>query len=78
MGRPELGPGRYTEVMAMARYIFWQDRKQWLGYFEEFPDYMTQGDSLDDLKEHLTDLYGELNSGHIPGIRRVAELSLSL
>ncbi len=38
---------------------------------------MTQGDSLDDLKEHLKDLYGELNSGHIPGIRRVVELSLS-
>lgn len=34
----------------------------WLGYFEEFPDYMTQGESLDDLKEHLLDLYRDLTS----------------
>lgn len=63
--------------MATVRYVYWQDGKQWLGYFEEFPDYLTQGDTLDDLKEHLKDLYRDLTSGHIQGIRRVAELSLS-
>ncbi len=24
-------------------YVHWQDREMWLGYFEEFPDYLTQG-----------------------------------
>lgn len=48
----------------------------WLGYFEEFPDYMTQGESLSDLEEHLRDLYSDLTSGEIPGIRRVAELTV--
>jgi predicted RNase H-like HicB family nuclease len=28
----------------------------WLGYFEEFPDYMTQGESLAELEENLRDL----------------------
>lgn len=46
----------------------------WLGYFEEFPDYLTQGETVEELKENLRDLYRDLTSGKIPGIRRVAEL----
>lgn len=48
----------------------------WLGYFEEYPDYMTQGESLADLETNLRDIYHDLTSGEIPGIRRVAELTL--
>ena len=48
----------------------------WLGYLEEFPDYLTQGESLAELEEHLRDLYRDLTSGAIPGVRRVAELSV--
>jgi hypothetical protein len=63
--------------MASARYVYWQDGQHWLGYFEEFPDYVTQGENLPDLLDHLQDLHRDLTSGEIPGIRRVAELSLS-
>ena len=28
----------------------------WLGYLEEFPDYVTQGESLGELEENLRDL----------------------
>ncbi len=48
----------------------------WLGYFEEFPDYLTQGETLAELEDNLRELYGDLTSGEIPGIRRVAELTL--
>ena len=59
-----------------TRYVYWQADDMWLGYFEEFPDYWTQGTSLDDLKEHLRDLYAELTSGAIPNVRRVAQLEV--
>jgi predicted RNase H-like HicB family nuclease len=62
--------------MATVRYIYWQDGDMWLGYVEEFPDYMTQGVSLDELRENLRDLYEELTSGRIPSVRRVAELPI--
>ena len=62
--------------MGMARYVYWRDGNHWLGYFEEYPDYVTQGDTLEDLQEHLKDLFGDLTSGAIPGVRRVAELTL--
>ncbi len=68
---------RYTDVMVTARYVYWQDGDHWLGYFEDFPDYLTQGDSFEDLTECLKDLYQDLTSGAVAGIRRMAELSLS-
>jgi len=62
--------------MTTARYVHWQDGDMWLGYFEEFPDYMTQGETLAELRENLLDLHRDLNSGEISGIRRVAELTI--
>jgi len=49
----------------------------WLGYLERYPDYMTQGMSLDDLREHLLDLYKDLSMGKIPSVRQHAELELA-
>lgn len=62
--------------MSTARYVRWQDGQMWLGYFEQFPDYMTQGETLEELQENLRDLYKDLTSGEISGIRQVAELSI--
>ncbi len=45
----------------------------WVGYFEEFPEYLTQGESLEELQENLRELYRDLTRG-IPEVRRVAEL----
>lgn len=43
----------------------------WLGYCEEFPDYVTQGETLGELEENLRDLHLDLTSGEIQAIRRV-------
>jgi hypothetical protein len=63
-------------MTSTARYVRWQDGDKWLGYFEEFPDYLTQGDTLTELEENLRDLYRDLRSGDIPGVRSTAELAL--
>ena len=57
--------------MQNIRYVFWQDGGVWLGHLEEYPNYMTQGATLDDLKEHLLDLYKDLTTDSI--IRRLSE-----
>jgi hypothetical protein len=58
----------------IARYVRWQDGDMWLGYFEQFPDYLTQAESLSELEENLRDLHRDLRSREIPGIRSIAEL----
>ncbi len=62
--------------MPTVKYVYWQEEDAWLGYLEEYPDYWTQGESLDDLIEHLRDLFLDLTGGQIPGIRKVGELSI--
>ena len=48
----------------------------WAGYWEEFPDYMTQGETLEELQVNLKDLYQDLSSGDIPGVRHVGEMEV--
>ena len=49
----------------------------WTGYLEEYPDYMTQGETIEELEENLKDIYRELTGGAIPNVRRVAELEMA-
>ena len=63
--------------MERKKYIYWQDGDMWLGYLQEYPDYMTQGESVDELKENLKDVYEELISENIPSVRMVAELEVA-
>jgi len=63
--------------MERKKFIYWQDDEMWLGYLEEYPDYMTQGETLEELKENLIDIYNELISGNIPCVRKVAELEVA-
>ncbi len=67
----------YNLNMEKMKYIHWQDDDMWLGYLEEYPDYMTQGESIEELEENLKDIYKELASGNIPCVRKVSELQVS-
>ncbi len=51
--------------MQRKKYVYWQDEEIWLGYLEEYPDYWTQGETEDELRENLIDIYRELTSGTI-------------
>ncbi len=58
----------------LLKYTYWQDEDMWLGYLDEYNDYMTQGETMDELKENLIDIYKELISDQIPAVRYHAEL----
>ncbi len=68
----------YTRLnMQVVKIVVWQEDESWIGFLQEYPDYWTQGESLDDLKEHLKDLHADVSSGVIPGVRRVEDLVVS-
>jgi predicted RNase H-like HicB family nuclease len=60
--------------MQVVKIVYWEEDGAWIGYLQEYPDYWSQGETLEDLKEHLKDLYQDLTSGEIPGVRKVEEL----
>jgi len=59
------------------KYVYWQDGTWWLGYLDEYPDYQTQGSTLEELLENLKDIYLELISGNIPSVRKTDLLEIA-
>jgi hypothetical protein len=43
-----------------AAFTYWKNGDFFLGYLDEYAEYKTQGESLEDLKDHLLDLYKDL------------------
>ena len=56
--------------MQTVKFVYWEEDGAWLGYLQDYPDYWTQGETLDDLR----DIYDDVTNGDLPGIRKVAEL----
>jgi predicted RNase H-like HicB family nuclease len=63
--------------MQIVKIVVWEADGGWLGYLQDYPDYWTQGETLDDLKVHLKDLQADLSANLIPGARRVEDLVVS-
>ena len=63
--------------MQTSKFVYWEEDGAYIGYFQDYPDYWTQGETFEELEEHLRDLYRDLTSGAVPGIRKVAELVVS-
>jgi len=64
--------------VATARFTYWrEDDGKYLGYLNEFPDHWTQGESLEDLKAHLRDLWELFSDEDLAGVRRESELEFA-
>ena len=72
----EITAGQENWGMKMKLKItYWKERDgKYLGYLNDYPDHWTQGESFDDLVEHLRDLHHEFQDESLPGIRKVEEI----
>ena len=70
-------PDQTESRLRTIKVVYWEEDGAWLGYLQDYPDYWTQGDSLNDLQDHLRDLYADITSGTLPSLRKVAELAVA-
>lgn len=64
--------------MTKKRYEYFQDTDgMWVGHWLEFPDYMTQGETLEELQSNLKDIYKNLAGGDIPCVHHVGEMEIA-
>ena len=48
--------------------IVYKKKKHWfIGHIQEYPDYESQGRTLDELKGNLIEIYNDINEGLVPG-----------
>jgi len=63
--------------METKKFICYKDEDMWVGWREEYPDYRSQGENLEELEENLRDIYADLSSEAIPFVHRVGELRVA-
>ena len=59
------------------KYVHWRSGNMWVGYLQDFPDYLSQGETVKELQANLKDLYADLSGGHIPGPPKVSKLRIA-
>jgi predicted RNase H-like HicB family nuclease len=65
---------RRSSSMKTLKFTYWKDGNYYLGFWNDYPDYQTQGMSKDELVSNLKDLLTDVESGEVPYIRKVEEL----
>lgn len=60
-----------------SKITYWEEDGGWIGYLDQYPNYWTQGDTLDDLLAHLQDLHADLSNGSDFGLMLGKELRRS-
>jgi len=45
--------------MEKIKFTYWEDKGMYVGYLLGYPDYMTQGETLEELQDNLKDIYKE-------------------
>ncbi|MBN1932990.1 MAG: type II toxin-antitoxin system HicB family antitoxin [Desulfobacterales bacterium] len=56
--------------------IYWKSEKFWLGKLLEYPEIMTQGETLEELEENIKDAYELMALDEVPDGYQVKEISL--
>jgi predicted RNase H-like HicB family nuclease len=62
--------------MPKVTMVYWKGEQFWLGKILEHPEIMSQGETLEDLEEHLKDAYRLLVLEDVPADAQVKELAL--
>jgi predicted RNase H-like HicB family nuclease len=66
-------PGVVTTKMTM---IYWKSERFWLGKLLEHPEIMTQGETLEQLKENIKEAFLLMAMDEVPQEYEVMEISL--
>jgi predicted RNase H-like HicB family nuclease len=63
--------------MKTTKFTYWQDDDYYLGFLNDYPDYVTQALSKEELVKSLKDLMIDLESDEVPYVRKVEDLVLA-
>jgi predicted RNase H-like HicB family nuclease len=47
--------------METIKFVYYQEDNMWVGWLADYPDYRTQGSTIEELKENLKDIFKDIN-----------------
>ncbi len=63
---------------AKLKMAYWKGEKFWVGKLIEYPDVMTQGETLAELEENMKDAYLLMTMDDVPVEHKVKELTIAV
>lgn len=75
--RPKESIESRTLMSKMLTMVYWKSDKFWLGKLIEYPEIMTQGESIEELEENLRDAYLMMVMEDVPEGYEIKEISVS-
>ncbi|MCK9196869.1 MAG: type II toxin-antitoxin system HicB family antitoxin [Syntrophales bacterium] len=60
------------------KMIYWKGEQFWVGKLIEYPDIMTQGETLEELEENMKDAYILMTMDDVPAEHEVKELIFAI
>lgn len=58
------------------KLIYWKGERFWLGKLAEHPEIMTQGETLEELRQNIVDAYRMMLLEDVPDSYKVEEINL--
>jgi len=63
--------------MQKVKLTCWKDGDFWIDYANDYPEYVTQGMSIDELLDNIREIYKDIQNDEIPGKRLEMEMILA-
>jgi len=54
---------RSGTIKNIGKYVYWKHRGLWVGYFEKYPEHLSQGETISELKVGLLKIYDSMKQG---------------
>jgi predicted RNase H-like HicB family nuclease len=62
--------------MQKLTLVYWKSEQFWLGKLAEHPEIMTQGETLEELRENIADAYRMMVLEDVPDAYQVEEITV--
>ncbi|MFO7882397.1 MAG: hypothetical protein R6U52_07670 [Kosmotogaceae bacterium] len=58
--------------------VYWKGEKYWVGKLLEYPEIMTQGETITELEENIRDAYLLMAMEDVPSEHQIKELEMNI
>ena len=63
----------------MKTHIIYKEANGWfVGHIQEYPDYESQGRTIEELRENLIEIHDDINKGLVPDAERFQILEVAI
>ena len=56
---------RSNTIKNIGKYVYWKHEGLWVGHFEKYPEYLSQGETISELREGLLKIHDLIKQGKL-------------